>query len=295
VKAVGLVPHRERAVAHELARWAFAWLVDQGIEVRVPEADAEAVGLTACSVPEEGFAKGLDLVLALGGDGTMLRAVQLVYPEPVPILGVNAGQLGYLSAIEASELEATLPRLLRGEFEVSERMMLEVVVRFEANSGDGAESDTPLAQRTVFALNEAVVEKVGSGRLIRLLVSINGTAFTTYAADGVIVSTPTGSTAYSFSARGPIVSPNHRCLLLTPVSPHMLFDRSLVLGADEELELLVTDGRPVSLTVDGRHAGDLAPGDVIVCRAAPGAARLVARRPDDFHQLLKAKFGLADR
>jgi NAD+ kinase len=270
--------------------------------VRVVEgADADAAGLTDCAVAAAGFAKGLDLVLALGGDGTMLRAVQLVYPEAVPILGVNAGQLGYLSAIEANELEDVLPRLMRGEFEVSERMMLEIVTKRAEPAiaePDGAEpngAENTVADRSVFALNEAVVEKVGAGRLIRLLVSINGTPFTTYAADGVIVATPTGSTAYSFSARGPIVSPNHRCLLLTPVSPHMLFDRSLVLGADEELELLVTDGRPVSLTVDGRHAGELAPGDVIVCRAAPGAARLVARRPDDFHQLLKAKFGLADR
>jgi NAD+ kinase len=288
VEAVGLVAHHERAVAHDLARWAHAWLVEHGVEVRVPEPDAAAAGLDECAVPPESFAKGLDLVVVLGGDGTMLRAVQLVYPEPVPILGVNAGQLGYLSAIEPTELEATLLRMLRGDFEVSERMMLEVVVR-------SAPDERPSVERTEFALNEAVLEKVGAGRLIRLLVSINGTPFTTYAADGVIVSTATGSTAYSFSARGPIVSPDHRCLLLTPVSPHMLFDRSLVLGPAEELEFVVTDGRPVSLTIDGRTAGHLASGEVVVCRAAPGAARLVARRPADFHQLLKAKFGLADR
>jgi NAD+ kinase len=283
VEAVGLVAHHERAVAHDLARRARDWLQERGIEVRIPESDARPAGLDDCAVAAAGFAKGLDLVVSLGGDGTMLRTVQLVYPEPVPILGVNAGQLGYLSAIDADELETVLPRLLRGEFEVSERMMLEIVVR----SRQG--------ERREFALNEAVAEKVGAGRLIRLLVSINGTAFTTYAADGVIVATATGSTAYSFSARGPIVSPAHRCLLLTPVSPHMLFDRSLVLGADEELELLVTDGRPVALTIDGRAAGELDSGDVIVCRAAPGGARFVARRPDDFHQLLKAKFGLTDR
>jgi NAD+ kinase len=287
VEAVGLVAHHERAVAHDLARWAHAWLVERGVEVRVPESDAASAGLEQCAVPAASFAKGLDLVLVLGGDGTMLRAVRMVYPEPVPILGVNAGQLGYLSAIEPSELEATLPRLLRGDFEVSERMMLEIVVKSPGEGGS--------VERTEFALNEAVLEKVGAGRLIRLLVSINGTPFTTYAADGVIVATATGSTAYSFSARGPIVSPDHRCLLLTPVSPHMLFDRSLVLGAAEELEFLVTDDRPVSLTIDGREGGHLASGEVIVCRAAPGAARLVARRPADFHQLLKAKFGLADR
>jgi len=283
VEAVGLVAHHERAIAHDLARRARAWFEERSIEVRVPESDAGPAGLEDCAVAAAGFAKGLDLVLALGGDGTMLRTVELVYPEPVPILGVNAGQLGYLSAIEASELETVLPRLVRGEFEVSERMMLEIVVR------------SARGERREFALNEAVVEKVGAGRLIRLLVSINGTPFTTYAADGVIVATATGSTAYSFSARGPIISPAHRCLLLTPVSPHMLFDRALVLGAEEELKLLVTDGRPVALTIDGRAAGELESGDEIVCRAAPAAARLVARRPDDFHQLLKAKFGLTDR
>src|SRR5450432_169348 len=125
VDAVGLVPHHERAMAHDLARRARSWLLERGVEVRVPEPDAAAVGLEDCAVPVENFAKGLDLVLVLGGDGTMLRAVRLVYPEPVPILGVNAGQLGYLSAIEPSELEVTLPRLLRGDFEVSERMMVE--------------------------------------------------------------------------------------------------------------------------------------------------------------------------
>ncbi len=283
MKAVGLVPHHDREVAHELARRARAWLLEHGFEVRVPEPDAAAAGLDDCAVAPHTFATGLDLVLALGGDGTMLHAVQLVYPEPVPILGVNAGQLGYLSALEAAELEPAFARLVRGEFEVSPRMMLEVVVTGEQG------------ERRAFALNEAVVEKVGAGRLIRLLVSINGTPFTTYAADGVIIATPTGSTAYSFSARGPIVSPRNRSLLLTPVSPHMLFDRSLVLGADEELEFVVIDGRPAALTIDGRESGTLTPGARIVCRAAPASARLVARRPDDFHQLLKAKFGLTDR
>jgi NAD+ kinase len=111
----------------------------------------------------------------------------------------------------------------------------------------------------------------------------------------VIVATPTGSTAYSFSARGPIVSPRLRCLLLTPVSPHMLFDRSLVLDADEELALAVSGDRPVLLTIDGRERGVLEPGDVVRCTGGPGPARVVTLGPRDFHQILKAKFGLPDR
>ena len=156
------------------------------------------------------------------------------------------------------------------------------------------ESDGP-AGGSWWALNEAVLEKPQPGRLARLDVVINGAPFTTYAADGVIVATPTGSTAYSFSARGPIVSPRLRCLLLTPVSPHMLFDRSLVLDADEELALVVSDDRPVLLTIDGRERGELEPGDVVRCTGGPRPARIVTFGPRDFHQILKAKFGLPDR
>jgi len=146
-----------------------------------------------------------------------------------------------------------------------------------------------------FALNEAVLEKLHTGRLARLEVEINGTFFTTYAADGVIVATPTGSTAYSFSARGPIVSPRMRCLLLTPVSPHMLFDRSLVLDAEESVRFVVSDDRAVTLTADGLERGELAAGDTVTCTAAPLPARIVTFGRRDFHQILKAKFGLADR
>ena len=145
------------------------------------------------------------------------------------------------------------------------------------------------------ALNEAVLEKCSSGHLVRLAVSINGKFFTTYAADGVIVATPTGSTAYNFSAQGPIVSPSHRCLILTPVSPHMLFQRSLVLGPLEELEFEVTSQLPVGLVLDGREVGRLSPGDSVTCTQGPRPARLMTLHPRDFHQVLKAKFGLADR
>src|SRR5581483_1088224 len=169
-------------------------------------------------------------------------------------------------------------------FEVEERMVLEVDV-----ASEGA------ARGRWWALNEAVIEKVRHGRLARLDVAINGTFFTTYAADGVIVATPTGSTAYSFSARGPIVSPRDRCLLLTPVSPHMLFDRSLVLDAEEELLFTVADERSVMITLDGRELGDLDSGDTVTCTAGPKPARVVTFGPRDFHQILKAKFGLADR
>jgi NAD+ kinase len=283
-RIIGLIPHRERTLAHELAQRAAAWLGEHDVEVRVPAELASAAGLDAYATDPSQFASGLDLAISVGGDGTMLYAVQLVYPSPVPVLGVNVGLLGYLSELEPEELEAWMPRLLAGEFEVSERMMAEVDVE-SAGAGNG----------TWYALNEAVVEKLRSGHLIYLDVSINGSAFTSYAADGLIVATPTGSTAYSFSAGGPIVSPDLRCIALTPISPHMLFDRSLVLAEHEEVSFVVVNGRNVALTIDGRELGELCPGDRVRCRVAREPLRLVSVRPRDFHQILKTKFALPDR
>jgi NAD+ kinase len=284
MQSIGLVPHRDRPLAHELAQRSAAWLVDKGVEVRVPAALAPAAGLDAYATEPDDFAPGLDLVMSLGGDGTMLHAVQLVYPSPVPLMGVNVGLLGYLSELEPEELERWLPRLLAGDFEISERMMLSVDVE-----SAGA------VRGSWYALNEAVIEKLRSGHLIYLDVSINGTAFTSYAADGLIVATPTGSTAYSFSAGGPIVSPDLRCIVLTPISPHMLFDRSLVLSDHEEVAFAVSNGRNVALTIDGHELGELCSGDRVRCRVAPEPLRLVSIRPRDFHQILKTKFALPDR
>lgn len=284
VAVVGLMPHRDRPLARDAARRAAQWLVARGVEVRVPSEDAAAAGLEKFSVPADAFTGGLDLVISLGGDGTMLRAVDLVYETGTAVLGVNLGQMAYLAEVEPADLDRALEGLLAGDFEIDERMVVEVVVG----------SDGPAAGRW-WALNEAVIEKTRSGRLVRLEVAINGTFFTTYAADGVIIATPTGSTAYSFSARGPIVSPRHRCLLLTPVSPHMLFDRSLVLDAEEELRFTVADERTVMITLDGRELGELAIGDTVTCTAGSKPARMVTFGPRDFHQILKAKFGLADR
>jgi NAD+ kinase len=274
LRTVGLVPHPDRDTAARLVAQATERLGAHGIEVRCPQTE----GGTDLDTTD------LDLVISLGGDGTMLRSVDAAYEAGVPVLGVNVGQMGYLTEVEPADFGSALDRLLAGDYEVAERMVLEMTVE-SASSAHGR----------WYALNEAVVEKVHTGRLARLEVDINGTFFTTYAADGVIVATPTGSTAYSFSARGPIVSPRHRCVLLTPVSPHMLFDRSLVLAPEETLRFTVCDDHSVVLTADGRELGELAAGDTVSCRGGDRPARIVTFGPRDFHQILKAKFGLADR
>lgn len=278
--AVALVPHRVRPEAAAVALAAARWLGERGHEVRVPEDDA-AGELEGCAHPVEKLTADLDLVVSLGGDGTMLHAVALVAGSDVPVLGVNIGQLGYLTTdVEPADLAGALERFLAGDHRVENRMALEVEVR----SAGAVEVRT--------CLNEAVLEKTVSGHTVRIAVRVNGKPFHAYAADGLIVATPTGSTAYNLSARGPILSPLLRAVVVTPVSPHSLFAHSVVLGPEEVLEVELLDGRPAALVLDGRDVGPLVPGDSVACRPAPHDVRFVTFADRDFHQILKAKFGL---
>jgi NAD+ kinase len=293
---VGIIVHHERDQAAELARDAAAWLGERGHEVRLPLRDAGIAGLATAGSAEADFARGLDVAVSLGGDGTVLRTVDLVASDGVPIIGVNVGQLGYLTEVEPHGLRMALKRFLAGSYEVEERMLLRVSVdapRFEPAADVDRRSSA--GTRSYLALNEAVLEKTPMGHTVRLGVSIDGETFTPYAADGLIVATPTGSTAYAFSARGPIVEPTHRCLLMTPVSPHMLFDRSLVLAPAARVRIEVAGDRSATLSVDGHNLGTLARGDAIVCTASELTARFVAFGPRDFLRILKTKFGLSDR
>lgn len=278
---VGMVVHRDRAEAGLLAKRAIEWLAERGHEVRLPADDAEAAGLEHLACPDDRLCETLDLAVSLGGDGTMLRTVELVAEAGVPILGINVGRLGYLPECEPDDLERALDRFFTGDFVLEERMTLEV--RSEGKYAP------------ILALNEAWLEKTVPGHTVHMRLSIAGSPFTTYAADGLIVSTPTGSTAYNLSVRGPIVSPTLGAMIVKPVSPHQLFDFPLVVSPDEEVRIEVLEGRTATLLVDGRNIGELAPGDAVTCRGGPHPARLVRFGERDFHQILKAKFGLTDR
>ncbi len=268
-----LVPHPVRKDAKELVVDAANHLGRNGVEAVIH--DGVLRTLTAGE---------FDLVVTVGGDGTVLRAVQLVGDTETPIMAVNAGNLGYLTEFEPKSLIKQLDRWLAGEKFVSDDRMLLRIGCLAA----GQETHR-------FALNEAVVEKRESGHTVRVRIDIDSDVFTAFAADGVIVATPTGSTAYSFSARGPILSPRQRAILMTPVSPHMLFDRSLVLAGDENLSVTVESDRAVDLVVDGNVFATLNRGDTVSFSAADRVARFLRLEPRRFHRILKAKFGLADQ
>lgn len=285
--AVAFVLHHEHREAAALARTAARWLQERGHEVRLPKLAAEIAGLDDLAHEEDEICIDLDVAVSLGGDGTMLRTVDLVSDHQVPVIGVNLGHLGYLTEVDASKLTVALNRFFVGSYQLSERMRLAVAV--EAQSADAPDS------RTWPALNEAVLGKTPTGQIVHVDVIVDGSAFTTYHADGLILSTPTGSTAYAWSAGGPLISPDHAALLLTPVAPHMLFDRALVLPPSASVQLVVAEDRPAALSVDGRNIGTLATGDVIVCTAAEQPARLVTFDSTGFLDIVKAKFGLGAR
>lgn len=271
---VAFYVHPTRPEASALAERAAVWLAGRGHE------SVAALGPDGSVTVD-----GADLLVSLGGDGTLLRAVDSALAASVPVLGVNLGLLGYLTEIEPAGLEEALERFLDGRYEVEERMTLAVAV----HGPDGA----PMAHGC--ALNEASIEKTVPGHTVRVAASIDGLPFVTYAADGLLIATPTGSTAYNLSARGPLLSPRLRALVLTPVSPHMLFDRPLVLDPDQDVHLEVLGPRPAVLVVDGITVCTLEPGSTVDCSEGERPARLVTFGSRDFHAILRAKFHLADR
>lgn len=278
IERVGIVVHLGRAGALEAARELTVWLRERGVLTR--SLQAEPVGADEVG-SGSGFASGLDIVLAVGGDGTLLRAAQVAALSDVPVLGVKVGRLGFLTEVDPAEAPELLSQILEGKLVTEERMALEAVPVMAPWS------------EPQWALNEVIVEKRARHRLITIRVQVDGEYVTTFSADGVIVATPTGSTAYSFSARGPIVSPKLECLLLTPVSPHMVFDRSLALSPEEALTLEVIGEEPGLISADGRPGLELPVGSRVRIQRAARPARLVRREGSpSFLSLLREKFSL---
>ena len=281
---IGIAVHRYRSEVSGVVRRVADWAAAHGAILVASPADAEVIGDADVAVSD---IKECDVVVSIGGDGTMLRAVSGLQGRDVPLIGLNLGSLGYLADVESENLIDALDRWVagpvKGRWNFDDRMMVEAVLDI------GGESVV------VRALNEIAVEREEAGHMVRLQVAIDGAVFTTYAADGLIVATPTGSTAYSMSARGPILSPRLRALLVTPVSPHMLFDRSMVLDPSEEVEVTVLGHRSVAVSLDGLATHTLPPGGVIRFRAATAVARFVRFADVRFHQILKDKFNLNDR
>jgi len=235
----------------------------------------------------------IDLAIVLGGDGTALGAARQLSPEGIPILAINVGDhLGFLTeSYEVLEnTQGIWARLQNDRYAVQRRMMLQAALYAGNRANREAMSDV------FYALNEMCVKPAAIDRtpVAVLEMEVDGEIVDQYHGDGLIVATPTGSTAYNMSARGPVLSPRQRAIVLTPVSPHMLFDRSLVLDEAEGLSLALVGTRAADLVIDGRRVATLEPGDAVACDRAPSRACFLRRGTPEFHQIVRMKFGLGD-
>ncbi len=275
---VGLVLHPERDSA-EAVDAVLSWAARRGIEVLGLEAEVSRLNCAAVGVPAAELGGRSDLVVSLGGDGTMLRAMRIADRQRAPVLGVNLGKLGFLPEVDVPDLPAALSAIDAHEFTVEPRLAVDAVVGDQVMTG----------------FNDVAVVRYPGQPTALVTVRAGGQPFVSYAADAVVVATPAGSTAYSFSAGGPIVSPGVEALVVTPAAPHSAYNRGLVLSVLDslELELLAGSGR-LAVEVDGQVAANVSPGDRIVLRPRPGAARVVRLGLTTFYERARRKLRLTD-
>ena len=283
-RSVLLMAHTGRADAAEAARGVAQRLQQAGVEVRVLAGEAAPLGLSGAAVCDpEAAAAGAELVLVLGGDGTILRAAELARGAGVPLLGVNLGRVGFLAEAEPEHLEDTVGHVLDRDYAVEERLTLDVTATLE---GD------PLGSG--WALNEASVEKSARERMLELVVEVDGQPLSRWGCDGVVCATPTGSTAYAFSAGGPVVWPGVEALLVVPISAHALFARPLVVAPTSRIAMeVLPSGASAILACDGRRTIPLPHGSrVDVSRGSRPVLLARTPHPRTFTETLVEKFDL---
>jgi len=258
VRRIGFAYNPTSDAAVELRERAAAWADARGLaEWSSPAADHDALHR---ELP------GTDVLVVLGGDGTFLRAAHAVIADDVPLLGINVGKVGFLSKVEAKDIDGVLAKLVEGRYEIEPRMALEGRI---LRGGS-----TPVGDR-LLALNDVVVARGSLARVVRLDTSIDGTHLASFIADGLVVASPTGSTGYSFSAGGPILGPTARNLVVTPIAGYLTTIRSVVVGPTAVVRCRVVDAHEALVSVDGREDIPLAVGDVVEVRAIERPVRLV--------------------
>jgi len=276
--SVGLVLHPQRDSAEAVAA-VLGWADERDITVYGIADEIVRLNCAALPLSDRDLGRRADLIVSLGGDGTMLRAMRLSDGQQTPVLGVNLGKLGFLAEVDVPELPGALSAIDSKAFSIEPRLAI----------------DATFGGRTVTAFNDVAVVRVPGNPSALVSVNVSGQPFVSYAADAVIVATPTGSTAYSFSAGGPIVQPAVEALLVTPAAPHSAYNRGFVLSVADavRLDMLPASGR-LAVEVDGQVEGYAEPGDQVTMRARPRAARVVRLGHTTFYQRARRKLRLTD-
>lgn len=275
-KTIGLIAHTGKARSAELVRGVCEEFARAELRVLIECATAQLVGTTS-QYSIQDLAREADLLVVLGGDGTILNTVRLLGDVMKPVFGINVGTLGFLTCAAATEYVEAVRCIVAGEMTFSDRSLLEVSI------------DESGQQRSITGLNDAVLSRGAISRLIRLRTRVNGEELTEFNADGLIIATPTGSTAYSLSAGGPILAPESGALVITPICPHVLTNRSIIVGEDAVIDVDAEPDNPVYLTVDGGEPIELDPGAVVTIRKSPRVLPLAAMPGVSFFGVVRQK------
>ena len=281
---IGLFPNTKKTNVHKVLAQVVHYLKDRKVRIMIPEDVAKDLNYSDLGVNRETIKEVISLGISLGGDGTLLNTAREIAPAGIPICGINMGQLGFLTEVELPELHVALDKLICSDYKIEERLMLDgMIIRQEDIIHVGS------------ALNDVVVTKGGFSRMIKLKLFINRELAGKYSADGLIVSTSTGSTGYSLSAGGPIVHPNLNVILLTPICPHTLYARSMIVSEEEEIEIKVqSTHNDIHLTIDGQKVCNLLPGDVVRIERSNFRAKFIKFSGKSYYEVLRNKLQWSD-
>ncbi|MCL6610997.1 MAG: NAD(+)/NADH kinase [Peptococcaceae bacterium] len=278
-RSIGIMANLGKTGLEDLVGKICHWFLSRGINITAQPDLAERLGCGIRAASLEEMVRGIECLLVIGGDGTILNSARAAAASGVPVLGINLGHLGFLSEIDLPDLQSGLESVVNRDYHIEERMMIEAsVLRGGEEVGKS------------MGLNDAVITKGAFARLIFLETRVDGEPVGTYPADGIIVSTPTGSTAYSLSAGGPVVTPDLDLMLITPICPHALWARPIVISPDCLVEVeLMSDKGEVMLTIDGQHGLELVKNDVVRVARAPFKVRFIRLKTRNFFRVLKQK------
>jgi NAD+ kinase len=284
VKKIGIVAKRNKPEAQKVMRKLAGWLRDRNIKVLLDTKDAKSLHLRG-GIARSKIAAGSDLIIVLGGDGTLLSVMRLEGIEGVPILGVNLGGLGFLTETYLEELYEVLDRIVSGDFQVEKRMRLETTVR---------RNDEVIRDYRV--LNDVVINKGALARIIDLETAVDGKYLVTFKSDGLIISTPTGSTGYNLSAGGPIIHPSLDSITLTPICSHTLTNRPIIVPDSVTIHVsLKSKDEDTFLTLDGQEGTELTAGDVVEVRKGKEGISLVKSPHRTYFEVLRTKLKWGER
>lgn len=280
MKTIGVITNTDKDCDLEITKMLQASIERSGGKVLFASEISQAMGNEYQAAEDESLLDGSDIVICLGGDGTFLNAARKIYKKGIPILGINLGRLGFLTEVDVKGIDQAVENIINGDYVVEQRMMLEAVV---TRDGEMVSTGT--------ALNDVIISRGAISRILHAKTYINDVYVDTFPGDGLIIASPTGSTAYSLSAGGPIVEPDIDLIIVTPICPHILYSRSFITTGDRAVKVVIDENSQhiATVSIDGQKAVEVRGGDVIEVRRSTSYVKMVRMNPRNFFDILRSK------